>query len=97
MRAATSAIVLTTAVCDSGPLLLNALLQHLGTAAGGQRAGRPNPKPDAEPDAPAWLPAPGSAAFGYWCAALLGVTSAAKARCPVASGQALRLVQQQAA
>lgn len=56
----------------AGPLLLNALLQHLG--AGGERPARADPKPW-----PAWLPALGSAAFGYWCAALLGVTSAAKA------------------
>lgn len=58
----------------AGPLLLNALLQHLG-AGGGERPARADPKPW-----PAWLPALGSAAFGYWCAALLGVTSAAKAR-----------------
>ena len=70
----------TTQPCSSdaacfapaGPLLLNALLQHLG--AGGMRPAHADPKAW-----PAWLPAVGSAAFGYWCAALLGVTSAAKA------------------
>ena len=56
----------------AGPLLLNALLQHLG--AGGEHPARTDPK-----TWPAWLPALGTAAFGYWCAALLGVTSAAKA------------------
>ncbi|KAK9825002.1 hypothetical protein WJX81_008465 [Elliptochloris bilobata] len=58
----------------AGPLLLNALLQHLSAgASGGARPARP------DPGWPAWLPAVGSPSFGYWCAALLGLTSAAKA------------------
>lgn len=59
----------------AGPLLLNALLQYL-SAGGGSR-----PAPHS-PDRrwPGWLPDADSAAFGCWCAALLGLTSAAKAR-----------------
>jgi len=70
-----------------GPLLLSALLQHLGAASGGERPARPGPAPGA----PAWLPALGSAAFGYWCAALLGLTSAAKARALLAGAHGLHI------
>jgi hypothetical protein len=75
-----------------GPLLLSALLQHLGATSGGEHPARPGPAPGA----PAWLPALGSAAFGYWCAALLGLTSAAKVRALLAGAHGLHFLSSSA-